>query len=330
VDIQNFLDENNVVDTSTVVPVESHVNSLFGIEGETVSQEGFGDILKRFWNWVTEEGKPGVGTMAGGWFKQRQVIIQTLQKTYLNQEWLSKRVVRTGMQLRLDPSYQAIGVNGVIPTQDLDAPIADFLDKLTKVSEAYSSYLRHLDLELKRLLHKINTFDVDALNIFEVEDLREALDASRLRLTVDYRTVFGNTHVQRILTPIVDTDKPFNTAKLSAPTRDALSVEEIIACANGIIKVSEALDIMTGMRKDFSNLKSFDTIASFARELDNYITTASSPEHASKGIDTDAHERMLSLITPIYEIPNRMLQFHLYHVDSIIRAYARLIDASVK
>lgn len=329
-DIQRFLDENNSTDTSAVVPVESHVNALFGTDAETISQEGFGEILKRFWDWVTEESKPGVSAMSGGWLKKRAVIFTTLQKTYLDPEWLSKRTVRSGMTIELDPSYQAIGIGGQIKTSDLDAPIEDFLEKLNKVSDAYSQYLRYVDLELKRLLHKLNTYDVDALNIFEVEDFSNALATSQIRLVVNYRTQFGNTHVQRILTLIADSDKPFNTDRLKETKREALSVEEIVTCANGIMKVSEALDVLAKLRGDFYNLKSFGQVKGFAKELDNYIQLAKQPAHRNKGIDTEAHERMLNLIEPIYQIPNRMLQFHLRHVDSIIRAYARLIDASVK
>jgi hypothetical protein len=331
VDIEKYLEENATVATDTVVPVEAHVDQLFGTEEDTtVSQEGFTDVLKSFWLWMVEPGKPGVGAMTGGWTGRRSTIVSALQKTYLNPDWLSKRVLRQGTQLRLDGSYDYIGIDGQIETGDLSAPIEDFLAKLRKVSESYSQYLRYVDMELQRIMRKVNTYDVDGLNLFEVEDVREALDKSQVRLTVDYRTVFGNTHVQRILTLGVDSDKPFNAAKLKQYSRMALSPDEIVTCANGIIKTSEALDIMAELRTDFYNLKGFKNLNGFMTELANYIVAAESPEHADKGIDIEAHERMLDLVKNVYNIPTRMLQFHLRHVDSVIRAYARLIDASVK
>ena len=330
VDINNYLDKNTGVATDAVVPVETHINSLFGTDGETISNEGFTEVLKRFWLWLTEDGKPGVGTMSGGWFKQRDVIIASLKKTYLNPEWLSKRTIRAGTPIRLDRSYDYIGIGGLIQTQDLDGPVGDFLEKLRKVSDAYSEYLRHIDIELKRILHKVNHFDVDALNLFEVEDFREALEKSQIRMTVNYRTTFGNTHVQRVLTIMADSDKPFNADRLKEDKRASLNAEEIVTCAGAIIKVSESLDILANLRKDFYNLKSFGHLKGFGEQLQQYITTAESLEHRDKGVDVEAHKRMLDLIKPVYQIPNRMLQFHLLHVDSIIRAYARLIDASVK
>ena len=332
-DIQNFLDNNGIAATDTVVPVESQVDALFGMDGdETISQEGFTEVLKRFWAWLSEPGKPGVMAMTGGWTGRRDTIVKALEKTYLNPEWLARRTVREGTVLKLDGSYDFIGLDGVINTTDFGAAIEDLLEKQRKVSDAYSQYLRLVDMELQRIMRKVNTYDVDSLNLFEVEDVTDALEMSQVRLTVDYRTLFGNTHVQRILTISVDSDKPFSAAKLKNYQRPALSATEIVTSAQGIIKASEALDIMAELRKDFVNLRGFKTVDAFMNEIEEHIQRARDHEaaNANSDIDTEPHERMLDLMKNVYSIPNRMIAFHLRHVDSIIRAYARLIDASVK
>jgi hypothetical protein len=333
VDIQNFLDNNGTAGTDAVVPVESQVDALFGVDGdETISQEGFTEVLQRFWLWLSEPGKPGVTAMTGGWSARREVIIKSLEKTYLNEQWLSRRLIREGTVLKLDKSYDYIGLEGVINTMDFNLAIQDFLEKLQKVSDAYSQYLRLVDMELQRIMRKVNTYDVDGLNLFEVQDVTEALDASQVRLTVDFRTLFGNTHVQRILTIAVDSDKPFSAGKLQSYQRPALTTVEVVNCAQGIISVSKALDTMAELRKDFDNLKGFKTVNAFMGELDTFIGNADVHMKANPGsvIDYDAQDRMLNLLKNVYSIPNRMIAFHLRHVDSIIRAYARLIDASVK
>ncbi|MNF46769.1 hypothetical protein D3C85_570930 [compost metagenome] len=336
VDIQSFLDNNGTAATDSVVPVESQVDALFGVNGdETISQEGFTEVLKRFWTWLSEPGKPGVSAMAGGWSARRDVIVKALEKTYLNPEWLARRTVREGTVLKLDGSYDYIGIDGVINTTDLAAPIADFLEKQRKIAEVYSQYLRLIDLELQRIMRKTNTQGADNLNYFELEAISEALEQSQVRLTVDFRTTFGNTHVQRILTPALDSDKPFNAAKLKDYKRAALSATEVMTSAQGIIEVSKALDIMAELRVDFANMKGFQVVKSYIGELEDYMERAeeynTGPDAASQNpIDTDVHERMFDLMKNVYSIPNRMIAFHLRHVDSIIRAYARLIDASVK
>jgi hypothetical protein len=333
VDIENYLNENAIAATDAVVPVEAHIDQLFGTEGDTtVSQEGFTDVLKSFWLWLSEPGKPGVGAMTGGWTGRRSTIVAALQKTYLNPDWLSKRVLRQGTQLRLDGSHDYIGIDGVIETGDLSAPIEDFLTKLRKVSEAYSQYLRHVDLELQRIMRKVNINDVEDLNLFEVEAVTEALERSQVRLTVDYRTQFGNTHIQRILTMSVDSDKPFAASKLKQYQRPALTVAEITSSAQGIIKMSEALDVLAELRNDFANLKGFKAVDAYMDTLEEYQNDAQDQTIAnpSADIDTDAQDRMFDLMKTVYNIPNRTIAFHVRHVDSIIRAYARLIDASVK
>ena len=335
-DVNQFLEKNTLAGTDGVIPMESHVNSVIGLEpGEVVSDEGFSDIFKGFWNWLIEPGKPGEHTMTGGWSKKREVIIAAMKRTYLDEKWLANRVIKGGV-LRLDHSYDFIGIQGQIKTRDFDDACQDFLDKTRKVMEAYGRYLQLVDMELQSILRKI-TVDVEDINAFHVEDLQERLEASKVQLVVSYRTIFGNTYVSRIVTPAVDSDKPFAAEKLKEYTLPALTAEEVVLCCNGILKISEGLDIMAEIRRDFAHLKGFRAIDNMCSEISNWVEEQRSTARANSqsGVpviepDLDHQESMLELLNSVHEIPARMIGFHSKQVDALIRAYARLIDRSVK
>jgi hypothetical protein len=311
--------------------MEAHVNTIAGIEpGEVVSQEGFSDIFKGFWQWLTEPGKPGEYTMTGGWNRKREVIIAAMKRTYLDEKWLANRVIKGGT-LKLDHSFDFIGIQGAIKTRDFDDAIQDFLDKNRKVLESYGRYLQVVDMELQSILRKI-TVNVEDINSFHVEDLENRLEATKVQLAINYRTIFGNTAVSRILTPSVDSDKPFAADKLNEYTMPALTAEEVVLCCNGILKISEALDIMAGVRRDFAHLKGFKAIDNMIDELEDWIDNEPDRAKAENRIAPDMSDQqdMLELLTAVNEIPARMIAFHARHVDALIRAYARLVDRSVK
>ena len=335
-DVNKFLDENIVHTTDTKVTVEQHLDTLFTYPDETVSQEGFTDVLRRFWEWVIEPGKPGVGELMGGWFKDREVIAKAMQRTYLNPEWLDKRIVREGTVLNLDRSYDAIGVNGLILKRDLEEPIQDLLEKTRKVADGYSRYLRLVDMELQSIMRKVNV-PVAEINLFHVEEITNRLESSAVRLSVGYRTLFGNTDVNRVVTPAIDSDKPFNADKLKEYKTTALTAEEVVICCNAILSISEGLDIVADVRRDFHQMKGFKAVAALHTQTDRWIAEQRQQARMATqthGQTTDPYVepqlRLLDLLNSVCGIPVRMIRFHQQQINNLMYAYARLIDSSVK
>ncbi len=326
-DVEQFLNENAGMETDCVVPVETHVNGLTGKTGDLeVSQEGFGDIFKQFWQWLIEPGKPGIREMSGGWYKKRAGIIETMNKTYLNPAWLAKRTVREGTTLRLDRSYNYIGINGVIQKSDFDAAIEDYLAKTKKCMDGYGRYLQLVDLDLQVIMRKFNS-DPENVNMFHVAALDEMLQSSRVRLDIEYRVIFGNTLVSRVVTPYADTNRPMAADSLRDYSCPALTAEEIVNCCNGILKLSESLDIIGKAYREHLSLKGFIAVHNLINSLDEFI---SEQEQSQVPEDTEAQQKLMETLETVNGITTRILAFHQQHTDSIIRAYARLIDASVK
>ena len=332
---QAFLDKNYNHGTDGKVTVEQHINALFS--SEQISNEGFGDIFTEFLKGLSEPGKPSVMSMTGGWLKKREAITATLEKTYLNEQWLAKRRLQTGTSIKLDDSFSFIGLDGVIRLDGLEPAIEDYLAKLSKVSEHYSRYLRGLDIEFQRASKHLSS-DLAGLTLFHVSDFRKQLERSPLSVSVDYRTVFGNTHVSRITTPLLDSAKSFNSTKLKERQYPALSADDIVKTCRVILELSKGLDILADLKNDLVRLKGRGILIAYAHKLDTYIMQEKSRQYRSRTgptpkpieIYTEPHEEFLALIKTVNQIPNELIQFHVKHTDALVRAFARLIDGSVR
>lgn len=314
---EHFLLNHPVSVDSQTFSLEGYINTLYPTV-EQPSTEGFMDMLKAAKLFLFDR-KPSVGKITGGWLDRTEVIRNTLNKTYLNPEWLARRRFVEG-NIASSKFIAPITNRGVWDPnlEPLVTRYRSVLSEIIKTTEmALIHYLGQWQPVLRTLPSNIEEYKHSHTYILERNIGIHGMPSLNYRRSLDLggMEIIDNKEL---------VEPQYNLTLTSAVRIPALTAEQVAAAAQAIMTVADVLDeINTAWDRTHGN-STYSVIASLQSDTLDYDDEDEPP--VDYALFVELH-RLFSTI-----LPNTKAFYgtHYEHGLWIIKSLAQAIDASVR
>lgn len=312
---ERFLLSHPVSADCQTFSLEGHFDTLFPVV-EQPSMEGFMDMLKAAKLFLFDR-KPSVGKITGGWSDRTAIMRKTLNKTYLNHDWLARRRFVEG-NIASNKFIAPITNRGTWDP-NLEPMVTRYhsvMSEIIKTTElALVQYLGQWSEVLRSLPDDIEDFTHTNTYVLERHIGIHALPSLTYRRSLDLggMEIIDNKDL---------VEPQYNLTLTSAVQIPALTAEQVVVAAQAIMTVADILDEINVAWDRTLNNSTYRTMVELIEETEGYDDEAS--------IDSSLVDELNHLFTSI--MPNTKAYYgtHYEHGVWIIKSLAQAIDASVR